>query len=601
MRHREHERYTAERARHHTPAEPGQSYRVRSNSAGKGELSGKSQQPNFVSNARIGRTFSASGSRMYGSQQAPWITAHGLEIPRCAPERSNTHSLPLLINRHACAFTYPHGRSRERVDVGDRDRRIDIDSVHTTVWVPAVKKQFDSATAAGYIGATMPTNLPSYIDKAVPNPAANRGPWYKNTAPSYAGIFLWVVFYQTLANGTLTHATPWFCVGALVVAGILSYALYYYAPAMLGMKTGYPLYVVGSSTFGTAGGYLMPGLLMGLLQVGWFAVATFFATSYILQGLGKTPRPGTLLFAVVAIIWGYVTGTIGAKGVQYVAKVSLILTIIPALMVLYVFAKTAGGISSFQVPDPNPTLAFTTLLQAVIGFFATAGAAGADFGMNARSASDVKLGGIFGVTLATVYAGALPLLSVAGANGSHPGTGWGYDAVITSIGGVGASAMFFLFAIASVVASCFCSFIAGNSFATMIPGVPRIGSSMVGVTVGIILAVTGAAANLTTVFSLVGASFGPICGAMLADYLLSGGKWAGPREGINWAGYLAWAVGFVIGIIPISFVPASPSLKALDQPAVLYSMIAGFIVYAVVAKLGGEPKPVAMPQPQAAD
>ena len=50
---------------------------------------------------------------------------------------------------------------------------------------------------------------------------------------------------------------------ALAVAGLLSYALYYYAPAMLGMKTGYPLYVVGSSTFGTTGGYVMPGLLMG--------------------------------------------------------------------------------------------------------------------------------------------------------------------------------------------------------------------------------------------------------------------------------------------------------------------------------------------------
>ena len=34
--------------------------------------------------------------------------------------------------------------------------------------------------------------LPDYISKAVPNPATNRGPWYANTAPSYAGIFLWI-------------------------------------------------------------------------------------------------------------------------------------------------------------------------------------------------------------------------------------------------------------------------------------------------------------------------------------------------------------------------------------------------------------------------
>src|ERR1017187_9333754 len=105
--------------------------------------------------------------------------------------------------------------------------------------------------------------LPDYISKAVPNPTSNRGPWYANTAPSYAGIFLWIAFYLSIAKDTIPHAGVGLCMAAIVVAGLLSYALYYYAPAMLGLKTGYPLYVVGSSTFGTAGGYVMPGLLMG--------------------------------------------------------------------------------------------------------------------------------------------------------------------------------------------------------------------------------------------------------------------------------------------------------------------------------------------------
>src|SRR3974377_1192214 len=115
--------------------------------------------------------------------------------------------------------------------------------------------------------------LPDYIAKAVPNPTSNRAPWYVNTAPSYAGVFLWVAFYQSLANNVIDRAGLGVVVLALVIAGLLSYALYYYAPAMLGMKTGLPLYVVGSSTFGTAGGYVMPGLLMGVLQIGWFAAS----------------------------------------------------------------------------------------------------------------------------------------------------------------------------------------------------------------------------------------------------------------------------------------------------------------------------------------
>jgi cytosine permease len=435
--------------------------------------------------------------------------------------------------------------------------------------------------------------LPDYISKTAPNPKTARTPWYKSTAPSYAGIFLWVVFYMQLATGTLTHAGVGLCLAALAVAGLLSFGLYYYAPAMLGMKTGYPLYVVGSSTFGTTGGYLMPGLLIGVLQLGWLAVNTAVSTSFILNGLGQSPRTGTVSYTVIAVAWGYVMAYIGVKGIQYVARVSLYLNLIAFLMVLVVFLKTAGGISSYSVPGGQyaPFIAFTLILQNVIGFFATAGAAGTDFGMNNGTAKDVRWGGLIGISAAILYAGGLPLMSVAGAHGMDPTfTGTTYDSVIHVIGGFLGTAMFFLFAIASIAPACFCAFIAGNSFSTMIPSVPRMTSTMIGATVAVLLAVTGAANNLVNVFTIVGASFGPVCGAMTADYLLSGKKWAGPRQGINLAGYIAWALGFAVGILP--FLPVSETLKQNAQPVVVYSYIVGFVVYFVLAKAGLQPKAV---------
>lgn len=437
--------------------------------------------------------------------------------------------------------------------------------------------------------------LPDYLAKATPNPAANRAPWYSNTAPTYAGIFLWVAFYKQIAVGTLDHASLKVCMAALVLAGFLCYALFYRVPATFGMKTGFPLYVVGSSTFGTTGGYLMPGLLMGLLQIGWFAVATFVAADFILKGLGIASVPGSVPFIVTGTLWGLIMASIAAKGIQYVAKVGQILNWIPLLMLLIVLAKTFGGVGHHQLPPhttENNFGAVTGILAAVIGFFATAGAAGNDIASNARNDSDVRWGGLVGVGLAVLIAGGLPLISVAGAHGLGlvgPDK-WDYADVVVAIGGPLASAMFFLFAIASIPATCFCSFIAGNSFSTMIPGVPRISSSMVGAVVGIILAVTGVAANLISFFNIVGASFGPIIGAMIADYLLSGKKWSGPREGINMAGYLSWAVGFIVGILP--FLPVPEDLKPYTQPAGLYSLIAGFIVYYVAAKAGLEPKVV---------
>jgi cytosine permease len=432
--------------------------------------------------------------------------------------------------------------------------------------------------------------LPDYLAKTAPNPISKRAPWYVNTAPSYAGVFLWIAFYQSIAQGTIDRAGIGICLFALLVAALLSYGLYYYAPAMLGMKTGYPLYVIGSSTFGTAGGYLMPGLLMGLLQIGWFAVADYLSTTFILSGLKMDPRPGTLPFAIIAIVWGYLMAYIGIKGIQYVAKVSLVLNIIPLLMILFVFAKTSSGISRHTPAHPDAFAAFTGLVAVVIGFFATAGAAGADFGMNNRNQSDVKWGGLVGITIPVLIAGGLPLMSVAGARALDPNLqSMNYGDVIGATGGWVASAMFFLFALASVTPACFCAFIAGNSFSTMIPSVPRMLSTMVGATIAIVLAITGTAANLVGFFNIVGASFGPICGAIAADYLLSGRKWAGPRLGVNWAGYCAWALGFIVGLAPFPFMPLPVAVKQYAQPAVVYSFIVGFVVYWVLAKVGLEP------------
>jgi cytosine permease len=424
--------------------------------------------------------------------------------------------------------------------------------------------------------------LPSYISKAVPNPGSNRAPWYKNTAPTYAGVFLWIVFYREIAV-SLDRAGPAVCLAALVVAGLISYGLFYYIPALMGMQTGYPLYVVGSSTFGTQGGYVMPGLLMGVLQVGWMSVNAFVAATFILTAFGSKAGPGSLVFGLIAAAWALGLGYVGAKGIQYVSRFALYLNFVPLLMILVVFAKNAGGIGSYVAPHPNSYLGFTMLIQIVVGFFATAGAAGVDFGMSSRNEEDVRWGGLVGILLAVIVAGGLPLLSVAGAHVLFGVTDYRFDSAIAQTGGFAAIA-FFLFALASVAPMCFSSFIAGNSLATMIPGVARTTSTMVGAVVAALLAITGVAANLVGLFTIIGASFGPICGAMVADYWLSGKKWPGPREGVNIAGYGAWAIGFVIGILP--FLPIPEDTKPYLQPAAVYSFVAGFVVYAVLAKAG---------------
>jgi cytosine permease len=138
--------------------------------------------------------------------------------------------------------------------------------------------------------------------------------------------------------------------------------------------------------------------------------------------------------------------------------------------------------------------------------------------------------------------------------------------------------------LAAFPGACFSSFIAANSFKTVMPKVNPFISVGIGTIVSMALAITKYAGNLPSVFGIIGASFGPICGAMVADYLLAGKHWTGPRAGFNPAGWIAWAVGFLVGILPNlhAWKPAIPDIPA--APVVAFAV--GYALYFVCAKLG---------------
>jgi cytosine permease len=76
----------------------------------------------------------------------------------------------------------------------------------------------------------MERNVPEYVSASVPVPPTARVPWYKSTFPSYFGIFLFVGYYLKLAEPTIGYASPTVVLWGLVVAGLLCFGLYYYAP-----------------------------------------------------------------------------------------------------------------------------------------------------------------------------------------------------------------------------------------------------------------------------------------------------------------------------------------------------------------------------------
>jgi cytosine permease len=469
--------------------------------------------------------------------------------------------------------------------------------------------------------------LPFYITSAIPNPPEKRAPWYSNTAPTYAGIFLWFVFWQESVNapnagGMLSHGVGWALL-SLALAALVCHFLFYLAPGLLGMKTGLPLYIVGTSTFGAQGGFLMPGFLMGVLQFGWVGVNIYAASQALAPVIPFLPKP------VIMVIWGVLAGFVGLKGIQYVAKVATYLPLIPLVILLILFAKTAGTIGGFDSQkfidlhkglSPQTPAALSAfgvmafMMTYVVGFFATAGAAGVDFGTNSRDKKDVQMGGLIGIALAITVTAGIWLLVVAGTYGSPefskaavaaatdaaakanpPGTPSlivHTPDLIPIVMGKSAPLILFLLALAAFPPACFSAFIAANSFKTTLPKVNPFISVGIGTVVSIVLAITGLAGKAIIVFQIIGASFGPICGAMMVDYLLAGGKWSGPRAGFNPAGWVAWLAGFVVGILPNLNVPVPAAPVA--------AFIVGAVVYFVCAKLGLQSQVIPIPAKPAA-
>ncbi|MGL6194565.1 MAG: hypothetical protein ACRC2T_07045, partial [Thermoguttaceae bacterium] len=139
--------------------------------------------------------------------------------------------------------------------------------------------------------------------------------------------------------------------------------------------------------------------------------------------------------------------------------------------------------------------------------------------------------------------------------------------------------------------------IAANQFKAALPKVKPLYSCGAGVIVAIILVVTKLAGECMGVFTVVGASFGPICGAMLADYLLAGRKWAGPRAGFNPAGWISWFFGFIVGATTLVVQDFMGGTMPFDIPCPpMSAFLVGFILYIILAKAGLESKKLDMPQ-----
>lgn len=479
---------------------------------------------------------------------------------------------------------------------------------------------------------------------SIPRPGTAVEPksWQTGLAPVYIGIFLWVAFFDQLGRRALpVGGLGWSILGA-AVAGPLAYLLLFRVPATWGQQVGQGLAVVSTSTFGARGSALVPGLLIGIGQVVLFALAVGYAVDLTFEGLaiGRLVDPRSLrpvlvsgapmkppLVLATALFWCVATALVSLKFVRWIAFLMQFFPIFPAILLGGSMLAMLGGLRDFvpsgvdprtsaMIPEAEGSgMAFLLTLQWVFAFAALSGLVGADWGSGSTSPRDVRLGGWVGLALAPAVVSALALIAIAGHRGSldasteprdprmarvviedAPGNPAGPEAPGDTFRAVLAGGfdrrvscvMLLVFGLASLAPACYASFVFGERFVAIGPGISKFTWTMMGTSTAWLLIVGGWSDRPETVFNVLGAVFAPAAGAMAADYRRQKGIWPGPRRGVNPAGMIAWAIGLAVGLAPT--IARSPLADRL-QPAAVAAFFAAYLAYELIALVRLESAP----------
>ena len=475
-------------------------------------------------------------------------------------------------------------------------------------------------------------------------------PWQTGIAPVYIGTYLWIAFFDQIGRRALPMGgLGWSILGALA-AGPLAYLLMFRQAGIWGQKVGKPLKVVSTSTFGIGGSKLVPGLVLGVAQVLLYAVAVGYAIELSFQGLmllglvdPSSLRPikvggATLkapIYLATALVWSIVAALISLRFTRWIAYLMQFFPIFPAILIGGAMLAMLTGLRSFLPTGVDPIMprlplapsegafrAFLLTFQWVFAFSAMGAVLAADWGSASPGPRDVSAGGWVGVGLAPAIIAALALISVAGYQGSKmagqsveegrfarstleevatTGPAPGLDVPAFTFravanGGFGrwvGGVMLMVFGLASLAPAVYASFSFGLQFKALGPSVSRLYWTLLGALAAWMLIVGGWFDRTEQVFAILGATFAPVAGAIAADFRRHRGSWPGPREGINPAGLLAWAVGFAVGIAPTVGRSLSWDRLAGLQPAALGAFVAAYVAYEILAlcRLESAPSP----------
>ena len=456
------------------------------------------------------------------------------------------------------------------------------------------------------------SNLPPRLAKALERPSTSREPWTAQLLAVLVATFLWAAYCDSLATLPLSVGGGGAAILGAMAGGLVGAVVLYAPAALLGLHTRQPLIVVASSTFGATGVTLVPGLLLGVVQIIWFAVAVHYAVEWNLRGLvslgflaeSSIRAPGwgwaiprSPVYGVTAALWGIAAALVSTRFIRWIAA---LMFVFPIFSVMALGGAVVSGMTG-PTPGIDPTppsdpsipgmvaagqwIAASLSFQFVFGFIAILAIQAVNWGATLRSRRDVTFSGLVGIgLLSTIVAGmAIVTVTVTVANadpsfprdrvaaagktafdGSDPSpipatparfserSHLSLGAVFEdSIGGTLGGLSLIAFGLASMAFAVYAAYSFSNRLEAVRRRPRRWAWGVIGAVAALPIMVTGLAANVPLIIDMTAAVVAPILGAITADLARLRGRWAGPAPEIRYAGYLAWSVGTVAGSLPV--------------------------------------------------
>ncbi|GAA0808315.1 cytosine permease [Clostridium sp. AF19-22AC] len=381
-----------------------------------------------------------------------------------------------------------------------------------------------------------------------------------------------IVIGGALGNGlSFKQAVAAAFIGGIVLAIVTGVC------GVIGAHTHLSTAMISSFTFGKAA-IVIIALIQAFGSYGWFGVqlGLFGETVSTTVKMATGVLLPTFLCVIVGGILMILTSTFGYKSLDLLSKIAvpLLIILLVASVIKVMQGYSMGEIVEFQAAGQAITVGYG--ISSAIASFIVGAVVAPDVSRYAKSAKDTILAAIF------AFAIVVPVMLVVGCLMAQvTGTsdiieimlrlGWGFAALLVLM-------------LAQWTSNDNNLYCAALGFAVVFKKLKKYQITIISGVIGILLALTGIAQNITGFLNYLGVLIPPMGGVLASDYYFFHKarykeELAGEVKNIETPACVAWVVGSAI-----SFITTYTAVRLTTVPSI-DGMLAAFLVHFIWTKL----------------